>query len=238
MPLPPAMPARGRRAGRAAARSGPAAASPRACRRRAAGVQPVRETPPGTRRTPTPARVAGAGADRIGAAQVLAVDLFAQRQVLARLKRKVLAQLGGTSKRRPAPRRCRAGPRTRSGWNADGSWCVVQIGLKCSKGSRQARQRYSALQAVAPRRTAARCRRCRSAGRPRRAARPAGAAGRAAGAAARCRRRAAFARPSSLIQSVVQAGRRRCVDRTPGQPGVARASRTCRSITSVAGQPL
>ena len=104
--------------------------------------------------------------------------------------------------------------RTRSGWNSG----VVdisdahQIGLKCSNGSRQATQRYSALQAVEPkadrrsvfvlpqRGHATACAR-----RPGGSAAPAAPPRLPLGGAMPYSR--SLRRPSSLIQSVVQAGR-------------------------------
>ena len=96
--------------------------------------------------------VVDAGADRIRAAQVLAVDVAAQRQVLALGEAEHVAQLVPARRtRRSPPRRCRARSRARAaGGSRRRRAGVAQIGLKCSNGSRQARQRYSALHAVEP----------------------------------------------------------------------------------------
>ena len=90
----------------------------------------------------------------------------------------------------------------------DGVVAGTQSALKWSKGSRQARHTHSDLQAVEPKRLELPgVRDCRTAGSARTASSPTGPSrARAGGPAARCRTRASLRRPSSLIQSVVQAG--------------------------------
>ena len=105
-----------------------------------------------------------------------------------------------------------------------------QIALKSSKGSRQALQRHSALQAVEPnRRELAGVRRSRTAGSAPRTAAGDGTGPRRhsprPARAGRCRTRAACARPASLIQSVVQAGASTSVARRRSHAAGARTQR-------------
>jgi len=87
-------------------------------------------------------------ADGIGAAQVLPIDGLAQGQVLALGKPKGFAQ---------GQRHLKGDDHRLAGVGLDATdgqimeqRCVAHIGLKCSKGSRQARQRHRLLQAVVP----------------------------------------------------------------------------------------
>ena len=84
--------------------------------------------------------VVDAGADRIGAPQVLALDVLAQREVLALREAEDTSQffrhlegddhgLGGVG----------LDPAHAQGMEIEVSW--TQMGLKCSKGSRHATQR-------------------------------------------------------------------------------------------------
>jgi hypothetical protein len=86
--------------------------------------------------------VVDAGADRIGAAQVLPVDLGSQREVLALGEAEDFAQIGRHVEG-DDDRFLRVGldgtHAQRMEHDAHGS--NDQRGLKCSKGSRQARQR-------------------------------------------------------------------------------------------------
>jgi hypothetical protein len=223
MPLPPAMPTWWRRApGSRARRSGPAAPSPEGVAGLELALIQREKRPPLTLRTPTRSSPSSTPAQmRVAAAQVVAVDGGAQRQVLALGEGEGLAQrLGHVEGDDRPPRRCRARCGAHAGGGTGVSWMFRRVisGLKCSKGSRQSRQRYSALQAVEPKadsrsvrglpqRGQARSRAC--SGRRLHRGGATGPGGDAVGAQ--------LARASALIQSVVQAGAR-CATRTGPRP--------------------
>ena len=195
--------------------------------RRAAGVwcSQVEKAPPGTWRTPT--RKASPGAAQIE---------YERRNSVAVDDARAASGTGRARSGRSRPASAGTSKVTTRASSASGRTLghaqrvevqaahIGSDGLKYSKGSRQARQRYSALQAVEPKAE----RRSVSAlpqrgqatprGRMRTCAAPAATA--AVPRAARCRRPAACARPSALIQSVVQAGASRCVTVTGPRPAV------------------
>src|SRR5205085_12381777 len=116
------------------------------------------------------------------------------------------------------------------------------IDLKCSKGSRQATQRYSALHAVEPNAASFSVCTLPQCGHAifsslRRKMRigdvPSGIVG-PGGAMPYCR---SLRLPSSRVQSVVHAGARRSVARAGPRPSASMAANTFCSMTSVAGQP-
>jgi hypothetical protein len=186
--------------------------------------------------------VVDAGTDAVAASQVLAADGLAQRQVLA-----LREGVGGAQR----IGHVEADDHRLGGVGVDAAHRQVvekrrahdgQIGLKCSNGSRQATQRYSALQAVAPKADRRSVRSLPQRGQATAAVRrmkrmgwPALASTGPGGAMPYSR---SLRLPSSLIQSVVQAGARCMVTVTGPMPASVSASTTLCSMTSVAGQPL